>query len=153
MATRAGAPSAARQAYHARGSREILFTPGRSKGQLQEDPWVQCPLPRLLPGLTQPLVRVWRDALPDRALRVVNSTDYLRQPAAFLSDLFTFLGVRALSPEEMRAIVALPTTEASKVINDDMPWREARNAPPFSNTSRFLAAWYQSHANRSGCWE
>lgn len=121
--------------------------------QLQEDPWVQCPLPRLLPGFTAPLVRVWRESLANGSLHIIESERYTREPAAFLSEVFAFLGVRALSSKEMKAIVALPTEPASKTINDDPPWRTARNAFPHPNTSEFLAAWYQSNANRLGCWE
>ena len=123
------------------------------KGQLQLDPWRQCPLPRLLPGLTTPLVKMWRDALPRHTIHVADSTDYLRQPAAFLGEVFAFLGVRALSPEEMRAIVALPTelVTSARDEQDDPPWRTEQR--PFPNTSAFLTAWYQNHANRSGCWE
>lgn len=122
------------------------------KSQLQLDPWRQCPLPRLLPGLTTPIVKMWREALPRHTIHVADSTDYLRQPAAFLGDVFAFLGVRTLKPEEMRAIVALPTELVTSVLDeqDDPPWQATR---PFTNTSTFLTAWYQSHANSSACWE
>jgi hypothetical protein len=122
------------------------------KSQLQLDPWRQCPLPRLLPGLTTPLVNMWREALPRHTIHVADSTDYLRQPAAFLGEVFAFLGVRTLNPEEMRAIVALPTELVTSALDeqDDPPWQATL---PFTNTSTFLTAWYQNHANSSACWE
>lgn len=78
--------------------------------------------------------------------------DYLRQPAAFLREVFAFLSVRTLSPEEMRAIVALPTELVTSALDeqDDPPWRTKQR--PFANTSTFLTAWYQKHANASACW-
>jgi len=126
---------------------------GLCKSQFQLDPWRQCPLPRLLPGLIAPLVKMWSDELPRHTIHVADSTDYLRQPAAFLGKVFAFLGVRALSLEEMRAIVALPTelVTSARDEQDDPPWRNQQRF--FPNTSTFLTAWYQNHANRSACWE
>ena len=122
-------------------------------GQLTRDPWAQCPLPRLLPGLTDPIVRAWRDALPPNGLHVVDASAYLLQPEAFLSDTFAFLGVHALSQAAMRAVVALPTLASSHRTNDDAPWRAVHDQRPFANTSEFLAGWYHSNSNRSGCWD
>ena len=88
---------------------------------------------------------MWREALPRHTIHVADSTDYLRQPAAFLGDVFAFLGVRTLKPEEMRAIVALPTELVTSALDeqDDPPWQATRPS------SRGAMALSPRHAN--GC--
>ena len=83
----------------------------------------------MLPGLTTPLVKMWREALQRHTIHVADSTDYLRQPAAFLGDVFAFLGVRTLKPEEMRAIVALPTELVTSALDERTTRRGKQHVP------------------------
>ena len=131
------------------------------RGQLSEDPWLTCPLPRLLPGLTSPLVRAWREALPDhgeKTLLVINVSDYRRDPVSLLERLFSFVGVSS-RPATLQRIADLPTSNPGfngtyRIIAEvDPPWQAVAEAQPLPETVAFLSEWYQKHEGSVGCWK
>ena len=96
-------------------------------------------LPRLRVGLYYIHVQTWLTAFPADQLMVVRLEDYSQNTAKVLQDIFTFLGVRHISPEAIENSIMMST--AQRANNNTKSYQ--RHGDMLSETKTMLADFYR----------